>query len=61
MIPTLILSSSRYPSDVQAAFALGVNAYFVKPGTLDGLASLVKSIWEFWSRSEVPPVPGANV
>jgi CheY-like chemotaxis protein len=61
MIPTLILSSSRYPSDIAAAFALGVNAYFVKPGTFEELVILVKTIWEFWSRSELPPVPGSNV
>src|SRR5215213_62665 len=46
MIPIMILSSSRYPSDIAATFGLGVNGYFVKPGTFEELVSLVKTIWE---------------
>ena len=60
MIPIMILSSSRYPSDIAATFGLGVNGYFVKPATFEELVSLVKTIWEFWSRSELPTAPGST-
>ena len=47
-ILVLILSTSREESDVQRAYALGVNSYLVKPpnaALLTELLRLVKSYW----------------
>jgi CheY-like chemotaxis protein len=39
-----ILSASRRREDIDRAYALGANAYLVKPGRLDELTNMVKTL-----------------
>jgi CheY-like chemotaxis protein len=56
VIPTIILSSSNDPEDVQEAYRLGANAYLVKRG-LDGLENLMVCLHAFWKCAELPTLP----
>jgi CheY-like chemotaxis protein len=47
-LPVIVLSSSREPSDIERAKALGVDAYEVKPVEFRALVSTVRSIAERW-------------
>lgn len=51
-LPTVVLSSSSRPEEVQECFDLGVAGYFEKPHQLSELQRLIQSIHEYWSRSE---------
>jgi CheY-like chemotaxis protein len=47
-LPTLMLSSSTHPGDIEKAYRLGVNAFVVKsPGTMQRteLARIIKQFW----------------
>jgi DNA-binding NarL/FixJ family response regulator len=39
-----ILSASSRPQDIERAYDLGASSYLVKPGNLDGLMHLAKSL-----------------
>jgi len=56
IIPAMVYSSSTDEQDVCRAFKLGANAYFAKPTKLDEMVGLLHFIYEFWSRSEIPPL-----
>lgn len=57
VIPIIILTSSKLEADIRKAYALGANAYLVKPSGLDELQAIVRDTYNFWSRCEKPPVP----
>jgi len=44
----VILSSSASDDDINRAYALGANAYLVKPFNLGELISVVQSVKDFW-------------
>jgi CheY-like chemotaxis protein len=46
-LPVFILSSSSEKSDVERANALGVNGYFSKQGTIQGLVEVVRALIAF--------------
>jgi CheY-like chemotaxis protein len=46
-MPVFILSSSSEKRDVERAHALGVNGYFPKQGTIQGLAEIVQALLAF--------------
>lgn len=48
LTPVVVLSSSAESSDVQNAYALGVNSYLLKPVKFDDLLGMVKSIGMYW-------------
>jgi CheY-like chemotaxis protein len=54
VIPTIVLSSSRLASDIERAYSLGANTYFVKPANFDKLAHMIKTFIEYWSMGEKP-------
>jgi CheY-like chemotaxis protein len=54
IIPTVVLSSSRLPADIETAYSLGANTYFVKPTDFNSLAKMVKTFIEYWSMGEKP-------
>ena len=58
VIPTLILSSSNLPRDVQEAYELGANAYLMKRGNLTEIQDMFISLHGFWRFCEVPESPG---
>lgn len=57
-IPTILLSGSGLEQDVEKAYHLGVTSYFQKPGTFEELTTLMRVLYDYWSRTELP-VPGS--
>lgn len=57
-IPVVMLTSSREEQDLVRSYALGVNAYVVKPVNFQHFVSLVKQIGVFWAIHNEPP-PGS--
>jgi len=56
-VPTIMLSSSAHPTDVEKAYRLGVNAFVVKPPGTSERAELVRMIKSFWlTLNEAPLV-----
>lgn len=50
-IPVMILTTSANPEDISRAYDLHANCYLQKPGDLEGLLELCRSIECFWIRS----------
>lgn len=53
-LPVIIMSSSREQADIEAAYALGANCYIAKPGSYEGLCSLVKFLEAFLTLPKLP-------
>ena len=58
-IPVVIMTSSREESDLTQSYALGVNAYVVKPVQFLEFVGAVKLLGGFWAVLNVPP-PGSE-
>ena len=54
VIPTVIMSSSQQDADIEKAYQLGANTYFVKPTNFQDLVDLTASIQEYWRRGTRP-------
>jgi chemotaxis family two-component system response regulator Rcp1 len=55
-IPTVILTMSQEQADIAKSYQLQINCYLSKPAQWDALASLVKSIVDFWlTKVKLPP------
>jgi CheY-like chemotaxis protein len=52
--PTVVLSSSMQSHDVQSAYELGANTYFLKPTKFDDLVELCRTILNYWSYGIKP-------
>lgn len=48
-LPVVMLSTSREKSDVERAYALGANAYVVKPLDYDHFRRTIASVVDFWT------------
>ncbi len=57
VIPTIVYTSSDQDRDVKEAYRLGANAYMTKPHDLNEMVDLLRTLCEFWSRCECPPMP----
>lgn len=57
-IPVVMLTSSREEPDLQRAYALGVNAYVVKPVEFKEFVSAISDLGIFWAVVNEPP-PGS--
>jgi len=55
-----ILSASSRPQDIERAYDLGANSYLVKPGNLDGLLHMAKTLVAWLKLGHFAPVPGAS-
>ena len=56
-VPVVVLSSSRQDDDVCEAYALGANAYVVKPVAFNEYLETVGHIAAFWTNiNESPPL-----
>src|SRR5687768_3878302 len=55
VIPTLVFSNSSEPRDIERAYALGANAYLVKPRTMERLEAMMRTTFEFLSWCARPP------
>ena len=54
VVPTIVLTSSTSQADVDAAFASGASAFFVKPVAFGELQQIAKIIWDYWRTSLLP-------
>ena len=54
-IPVVMLTSSREESDLVASYALGVNAYVVKPVGFPEFMKAIREIGVFWALINEPP------
>jgi CheY-like chemotaxis protein len=57
MIPVVMLTSSHEETDMMRSYALGVNAYVVKPVDFHQFVNAVKELGIFWAIVNEPP-PG---
>jgi len=58
MIPIVVLTSSHEEKDMMRSYALGVNAYVVKPVDFHEFVNAVKELGVFWAVINEPP-PGS--
>jgi CheY-like chemotaxis protein len=57
MLPVVMLTASREEPDLKKCYALGVNAYVVKPVNFSDFLDAVKHIGVFWAMlNEKPPM-----
>lgn len=54
-LPTIMLSSSANPDDVEKAYRLGANGFVMKPQGVEKRVDLVKLIKGFWLTFNEPP------
>ena|ERR1051325_3497436 len=54
-LPVIVLSSSADQDDIELAYALGANAYVVKPGSIKKRTGLAMGIKTFWLEFNAPP------
>jgi CheY-like chemotaxis protein len=59
-IPVVMLTSSREHGDLLKSYALGVNAYVVKPVGFHDFAKAVRDLGVFWGILNEPPPPQAQ-
>ncbi|HWW03071.1 MAG TPA: response regulator [Candidatus Acidoferrum sp.] len=60
-VPVVMLTSSREDSDLVRSYALGANAYVVKPVDFQEFSRAVRLIGEFWTTVNEPsPGSGAD-
>ena len=57
-VPVVMLTSSREERDLVESYALGVNAYVVKPVDFSQFVDAVKQVGMFWAVINQPP-PGS--
>lgn len=50
-IPVVVLTSSNHQRDVQRANELHADGYIIKPGSLDQLIAVMRSLENSWSRT----------
>ena len=55
MIPVVIFTSSKEKTDLLQSYGSGVNAYIVKPTTLDQFSEAVSRVGVFWAILNEPP------
>ena len=58
MIPVVVLTSSQEEKDMVRSYALGVNAYVVKPVDFHEFVNAVRELGAFWAIVNQPP-PGS--
>ena len=54
-LPVVMLTSSREEPDLAASYALGANAYVVKPVDFQQFVNAVKQVGIFWAVVNEPP------
>ena len=54
-IPVVVLTSSQEDRDLAEAYALGANAYVVKPVEFEKFVDVVQRVGLFWALVNTPP------
>ena len=61
-LPIVMLTSSREEPDLAESYALGVNAYIVKPVLFERFLEAVRQVGVFWAvLNEPPPKPAETL
>lgn len=60
-LPVVLLTSSREDRDVLKGYALGVNAYVVKPVAFNEFIVAVQDLGVFWALLNEPPPGSARI
>jgi len=60
LVPVVMLTSSREEPDLAQSYALGVNAYVVKPVDFQQFFEAVKQVGAFWGLLNQPPPARGN-
>jgi CheY-like chemotaxis protein len=55
-----ILSASALEADIERAYELGANSYFVKPSRMDELVAFVSALNQWHHLISLPPKPESN-
>jgi CheY-like chemotaxis protein len=53
-LPSVMLSGSGLPKDIQEAYRLGANGYFRKPSSVGALTALLRTLANYWLMNERP-------
>lgn len=54
-IPIIVLTTSDHQDDIRLCYELGANCFLTKPGDLEGMTSLFKSVEDFWfNHAQLP-------
>ena len=57
-IPTIVLSSSATPCDIERSYQLRANAYITKPTNFSDYQVIAKKIYDFWlDTAQLPTNP----
>jgi two-component system response regulator len=59
-LPVIALSTSESPKHITEAYAIGINAYLVKPANIPDYVAKVSSLWEFWMKTASLPTVEAR-
>jgi CheY-like chemotaxis protein len=54
-IPTVMLTSSDRPEDVDKCYAAGASSYITKPVNQEGMERVLKVLSEYWGGANVAP------
>lgn len=54
VLPTIMVSSSTNPEDIEAAYKAGADAYMLKEGAPDNLVRKLSLIFQYWAECELP-------
>ncbi|MDB6017962.1 MAG: response regulator receiver protein [Pedosphaera sp.] len=54
LIPVIVLTSSNREADIQRAYGLGANSYFMKPTGFDELQNMIKIVYDYWKLAKKP-------
>jgi CheY-like chemotaxis protein len=54
VVPTIVMSNSGLPQDVDRAYMLGANAFFTKPTELGQMVDILALIHHFWTVAQRP-------
>jgi CheY-like chemotaxis protein len=54
VIPTIVMSSSGIPADVERAYNTGAHSYFVKPINYADFTTIFRRIIAYWSSAVTP-------
>jgi DNA-binding NarL/FixJ family response regulator len=55
-VPFLFLSTAGNHPDINGAYDLSSQGYFIKSATVDGIEEMLKQIVGYWSLSHTPTV-----
>jgi two-component system response regulator len=56
LVPVIVLTSSREPSDIAASYDLGANSYIRKPVDFEEFINLMKTLGTYWLDINEPPL-----